>query len=757
MVEPRQIDESAIILVADDEEDIRDILGRILTDAGYDVILVEDGQAAVAAARVHPIHLAILDIQMPRLNGIEALRQIKSIDPQIQVLIITGNANLESLRATIVELDAFDYILKPFHREELLHTARNALAKRAYLKTAPEPSGAADRMARLEADLEERTRQYRESQIQYREIVENSGDGILIHQDDRLVFSNGNMTALTGYAAEEIRRVSFRRMLHHEDREMVIRHYQAVLHRRPCPTVCRFRFLRKSGDPVWIEAGNRRTLWDDRPAVLSFCRDIAERMAAEAALRRAHEDLEDRVRQRTVQLSRANARLKEEIAERRQIEDYLKSLLKKQEINIHLAKRILHLINGRPERHIPLSGGRSLFLDVICLPCLAEGGDHFFARTYRGPAGDRTVISLKDQSGHAVNCVLRSIATDMIHQALLKCRGDADVETSTRLLNDLICRSDLFQREDFATAITAVLHHRDGVLRYISNGHPPFLHIRGDQARLIPDAAEPAANIPLAWRPDARFRADSLTLETGDRIIFFTDGLNEMPHLHRNEILRLADLRDWVAEQIRREPALPVHRLMDRLLAHLIAHSGVTASDRATTSGDDVTLLGLEVESEDFPDAMEIRGADSRSLSRAIAGLYARIAGQWERAGFVNPEQRLYAVLEETICNAWRHGGKMSPDKPILARWRMGNDFVLEVSDAGDGFDFEAIPDPTRRENILSITGRGIMLIRHFAASVHWTEGGRRIRVSLPADDPPRFREKTRSVAEALDLWDAIH
>ena len=119
----------ATILVVDDEEIMRDILGTLLTREGYDVRLACSGEEGLALARSLPFDAAIVDIMMPGLNGIETLDELKRIDEDLAVLIITAYASVESAIAAMKN-GAFDYITKPFKNDEVLAVVRNALERR---------------------------------------------------------------------------------------------------------------------------------------------------------------------------------------------------------------------------------------------------------------------------------------------------------------------------------------------------------------------------------------------------------------------------------------------------------------------------------------------------------------------------------------------------------------------------------------------------------------------------------------------------
>lgn len=274
------------ILVADDDQIILDLLKEILQDKDYRIFLASNGKEAVETTQKNPIDVAILDIKMPLMGGIEALKEIKEIDPSIEVLIMTGYADLDSLRHTIVEHGAFDYLVKPFTRTDIIHTIRNALLKRELLLQKKFFKKELEALIlRLEKDFEEKTHQLRESQIKYKEIIENSNDMILVAQDGKLKFTNLNTLKLTGYTEEEILNMPFIELIHPEDRAMVVERHMRGLQGEDFPTTQSLRALRKNGEPFWVEINAVRTIWKERPATLSFIRDISERKQADDALR----------------------------------------------------------------------------------------------------------------------------------------------------------------------------------------------------------------------------------------------------------------------------------------------------------------------------------------------------------------------------------------------------------------------------------------------------------------------------------------
>jgi DNA-binding NtrC family response regulator len=117
------------ILVIDDEEIMREILEALLTREGYEVRLAPNAAAGLDLARSVPFDAAIVDMMMPGMDGIAALDELKKIDDDLPVMMITAFASVENAIAAM-KRGAFDYITKPFKNDEVLVVLRNALAQR---------------------------------------------------------------------------------------------------------------------------------------------------------------------------------------------------------------------------------------------------------------------------------------------------------------------------------------------------------------------------------------------------------------------------------------------------------------------------------------------------------------------------------------------------------------------------------------------------------------------------------------------------
>jgi len=102
------------ILIADDEDEIRNLLSQFLAPRGYSVSFATNGREAVVAVEKNPaVQIVLLDVSMPLMGGMEALSQIMSFDPHPSVIMMTAVADREIARQAM-KIGAFDYILKPF-------------------------------------------------------------------------------------------------------------------------------------------------------------------------------------------------------------------------------------------------------------------------------------------------------------------------------------------------------------------------------------------------------------------------------------------------------------------------------------------------------------------------------------------------------------------------------------------------------------------------------------------------------------------
>ena len=117
------------VLVVDDEQSMRELLGIMLKQVGYDVTLADGGEAAVEALKNDAFDLVITDLRMRKVDGLAVLRAAKEHSPRTVVLVVTAFASTETA-VEAMKLGAYDYVTKPFKLDELRLTIANALERK---------------------------------------------------------------------------------------------------------------------------------------------------------------------------------------------------------------------------------------------------------------------------------------------------------------------------------------------------------------------------------------------------------------------------------------------------------------------------------------------------------------------------------------------------------------------------------------------------------------------------------------------------
>ena len=118
------------IIIADDDRDILDLVVFKLTQAGYDAVGVPDGLSAIAAIEANPPRLAILDVMMPGMSGLDVLRKVRANEAikNLDIILLTARSRDGDVDAGFA-IGASDYVIKPFSPRELVHRVNGLLAR----------------------------------------------------------------------------------------------------------------------------------------------------------------------------------------------------------------------------------------------------------------------------------------------------------------------------------------------------------------------------------------------------------------------------------------------------------------------------------------------------------------------------------------------------------------------------------------------------------------------------------------------------
>ena len=119
------------VLIADDDKFFRDTLALSMQQFGYDTVAVSNGKEAVRHIQETPFETLILDAHLEGINGVQVLSMVKNLDPDLPVIVITGDSSID-LERKIRSLGVFYYLIKPFKMEELREVISSAIRLREH-------------------------------------------------------------------------------------------------------------------------------------------------------------------------------------------------------------------------------------------------------------------------------------------------------------------------------------------------------------------------------------------------------------------------------------------------------------------------------------------------------------------------------------------------------------------------------------------------------------------------------------------------
>jgi DNA-binding NtrC family response regulator len=122
------MDRNSRILIVDDDENIRKVLTTILEDEGYDVETADTAKAAIEKTERKTYNIALIDIRLPDMEGIELLTKMRTTTPRLRKIIVTGYPTMQNA-VEAVNKGADAYVLKPFNVEKVLSIIKEQLQK----------------------------------------------------------------------------------------------------------------------------------------------------------------------------------------------------------------------------------------------------------------------------------------------------------------------------------------------------------------------------------------------------------------------------------------------------------------------------------------------------------------------------------------------------------------------------------------------------------------------------------------------------
>lgn len=252
------------ILVIDDDANLRQSLEDILSVNGFTSIAVDSGKKALKMIRENHYPIALIDLKLSDMPGLEVLESIKQISPATECIIMTGFASAESAMQA-VQFGAYGYVQKPYDVDQLLLTIRRAL----------ERSETGQALSVAEA--------------RYRQLYESASDGIVtVDMDGTILDFNKAYQEICGYSADELRGMKFWQITPIKWASLEKRILKNQVLKRGYSDLYEKEYIHKDGHifPVEVNAFLNTNQLGHPESMWAFVRDISERKRNEENLRR---------------------------------------------------------------------------------------------------------------------------------------------------------------------------------------------------------------------------------------------------------------------------------------------------------------------------------------------------------------------------------------------------------------------------------------------------------------------------------------
>ena len=248
------------VLLIDDEEILVEYLSKRLLREGFIVKATFSGEEAVEVAANEDFDVAVVDLKMPGIDGIETQQKLKKIQPFLQSIILTGHGAIETALES-GQQDAFKYLLKPVEYADLVETIREAYVKKVELQQA----------------------KFLKDATFFANIFINSPIGIYIVQDGKFIFMNPEFLRIGGFDEQELLGTDSLGIVLPEDREKVRRCAVEML-KGESHSPYEHRVMTKDGEIRWILETVTTIQFKGKRSVLGYFMDHTEHERAKEAL-----------------------------------------------------------------------------------------------------------------------------------------------------------------------------------------------------------------------------------------------------------------------------------------------------------------------------------------------------------------------------------------------------------------------------------------------------------------------------------------
>ena len=282
--DPRQ---AASVLIIDDDESTCKSLGLIFRRKGYETEVAHTGSEGLDKAGKKFFNLALLDIRLPDIQGVDVLASLKAMHPDMAVVMVTGYASVETAVRALNE-GASGYVMKPLDMDSVLAAVREALEKQ---RLTLENRRLYEEAQRELAERKKAEEALRRSEARFRALIENASDVVMTFGRDGIIrYESPAVERVLGYKYGEVVGLDSFSFLHPDDTPRAIEMFSELAQKPGGVLSAELRIRHKDGSWRVVEATGQNLL--DDPAVRSIVanfRDITERKRAEKTLAASEE------------------------------------------------------------------------------------------------------------------------------------------------------------------------------------------------------------------------------------------------------------------------------------------------------------------------------------------------------------------------------------------------------------------------------------------------------------------------------------
>ncbi len=297
--------DSLKVIIADDNEQNLYLLEVMLRSEKFEVTRAVDGEEVLQYLKKNKYDLIISDILMPVLDGFQLCRMCKT-DPvfkNIPFIFYTATYINDQDKDFALSLGADRFIIKPAEPAEFMkiikeviheYTDGNITVKASQINDEKlyfmqYSKRLSDKLESKILKLQEANKSLTESEGRYRLVVNNSIEAIAVIQDGKFKFVNPAMQELTGYTAPELHNMPVVNYINEEYQKDVIELFEKTLESKINPKIHDYIAHTKNNKILWLESIENQIIWEDKPAIISFIRDITEKKQVEEALKQSED------------------------------------------------------------------------------------------------------------------------------------------------------------------------------------------------------------------------------------------------------------------------------------------------------------------------------------------------------------------------------------------------------------------------------------------------------------------------------------